>query len=90
MAQKGRYLEEITMFLAAERNQFLREDSKTNPTQWKHYQMIFVHESAANERTKDRKQGRAPIGVRPTENRPHKRSERWLNFPAYTSQCGYS
>ena len=39
--------------------------------------MIFVDESAANERTKDRKHGWAPIGDRPTEHRPYKRSERW-------------
>ena len=39
-------------------------------------EMIFVDESAANERTKDRKYGWAPIGVRPTEHRPHERSER--------------
>ena len=49
--------------------------------------MIFIDESAANERTKDRKHGWAP--VRPTEHRPHKRSERWSILPAYTSRGGY-
>ena len=76
-------------FLAAERNQFLRDDWIRRLAQWKHYQMIFIDESAANERTKDRKHGWAPIGVRPTEHRPHKRSERWSILPAYTSRGGY-
>ena len=50
--------------------------------------MIFIDESAANERAKDRKHGWAPIGVRPTkEHRPHKRSERWSILLAYIS-CG--
>ena len=51
--------------------------------------MFFVDESAANERTKDRKHRRAPIGVRPTEHRPHKRSERRSILPAYTNRGGY-
>ena len=51
--------------------------------------MIFRDESAASERTKDRKHGCAPIGVRPTEHRPHKLSERWSILPAYTSHGGY-
>ena len=51
--------------------------------------MIIIDESAANERTKDRKHGWAPIGVRPTEHRPHKRSERWSILPEYTSRGGY-
>ena len=76
-------------FLATERNQFLRNDWIQRLAQWKHYQMIFVDESAANKRTKDRKHGWAPIGVRPTEHRPHKQSERWSILPAYTSRGGY-
>ena len=75
-------------FLATERNQFLRNDWIRRLAQWEHYQMIFV-ESATNKRTKDRKHGWAPIGVRPTEHRPHKRSERWSILPAYTSRDGY-
>jgi len=34
---------------------------------------VFVDEFAANERTKDRKHGWAPIGEKPIESRPHKR-----------------
>ena len=72
-------------FIAAECNQFLRDDWVRRLAQWKHCQMIFVDESAANEHTKDRKHG---IGVRPTEHRSHKRSERWSILPAYTSRGG--
>ena len=49
--------------------------------------MIFIDESAANERANDWKHWWAHIGLSPTENRPHKRSERWSILPAYTS-CG--
>ena len=42
--------------LATERNQFLRDDWIRRLAQWKHHQTIFV-ESAASERTKDRKHG---------------------------------
>jgi hypothetical protein len=66
----------------------LRDDWVRRLRKWKHYQLVFV-ESAANERTKDRKHGWAPIGERPIEHRPHKRSERWLILPAYTSRRGY-
>ena len=75
-------------FLAAERNQFLRDDWIRRLAQWQHYQMIFIDGSAANERTKDRKHGWAPIGVRPTEYCPLKRSKLWYILPAYTSR-GY-
>src|SRR5579859_1454660 len=47
-------------------------------------QLIFVDESAANERTSHRKYGWLPKGVRPHENIPFERSERWSVLPAYT------
>lgn len=75
-------------FIATERDQELRNDWIRRLCQWKHYHLVFVDESAANERTKDRKHGWAPIGVRPTEKRTQKRSERWSVLPAYTSS-GY-
>ena len=46
--------------------------------------MIFVDESAANERTGDRKFGWALKEVTPYEYRSIKRSERWSLLPAYT------
>ena len=46
--------------------------------------MIFVDESAADERTSHRKYGWTPVGVRPHEYVEFKRSERWSILPAYT------
>ena len=42
-----------TRFIAAERNQYLRDDWIRRLAQWKHYQMSFIDESATNERTKN-------------------------------------
>ena len=39
-------------FLAAERNQFLRDYWIRRLAQWKHYQMIFIDESTAKERAR--------------------------------------
>jgi hypothetical protein len=47
-------------------------------------QLIFVDESAANERTAYRKYGQAPIGITPVQQQCFKRSERWSILPAYT------
>ena len=52
--------------------------------EWNARQLIFVDESAANERTQDRKYGWGPIGKALIEERPAKRSERWSILPAYT------
>ena len=51
-------------------------------------ELVFLDESAANERTSDRKYGWAPRGVRAAEYLPIKRSERWSILPAYTTN-GY-
>ena len=51
---------------------------------WTADQLIFVDESAANERTADRKYGWAPVGVTPCEAHPFGRSKRWSLCPAYT------
>lgn len=51
---------------------------------WTAEQLIFLDESAANERTADRKYGWAPVGSTPHEMRSLQRSERWSILPAYT------
>jgi hypothetical protein len=53
-------------------------------SEWTAEQLLFIDESAANERTADRKYGWAPVGVTPREARPFGRSERWSLCPAYT------
>lgn len=84
-----KYSKRKIRFNASERDQFLHDDWIRRLSQWHHYQLVFVDESAANERTKDHKYGWAPIGVWPQEQRPQKRSELWSILPAYTSREGY-
>jgi hypothetical protein len=69
---------------AAQQNPELRADWIRRLASYDANQLIFVDESAANERTGDRKYGWAPIGVTPLEHRPFTRSERWSILPAYT------
>ena len=51
--------------------------------EWNADQLVFINESAANERTSDRKYGWAPVGATPHVSRPFKCSERWSLLPAY-------
>jgi len=51
---------------------------------WTAEQLIFIDESAANERTGDCKYGWAPLGVTLHQHRVFQRSERWSVLPAYT------
>lgn len=53
-------------------------------SQWTGEQLVFLDESSANEHTKDRKYGWAPIGQKAAVSTIHKRSERWSILPAYT------
>lgn len=70
---------------AAERSEILREDWKNRKlVNWTAEQLVFVDESAANERAGHRKYGWAPVGTTPFEYRSIKRSERWSILPAYT------
>src|SRR5438552_4144537 len=69
---------------AAERNQILRDEWILKLAGWDASQLLFLDESAANERTMDRKYGWAPIGVTPHEYKSIKRSERWSILPVYT------
>jgi len=43
-------------------------------TEWRSEQLVFVDESAANERTGDRKFGWAPVGAVAEVSEPFKRS----------------
>ena len=47
--------------------------------------MIFLDESAANEKSAHRKYGWGPIGTTPHIYSPIKRSERWSVLPAYAA-----
>ena len=50
--------------------------------------MVFLDESAANEKSAHRKFGWAPVGSTPHVYSLLKRSERWSILPAYTAE-GY-
>jgi DDE superfamily endonuclease len=52
--------------------------------EWQPNQLLFVDESAANERTMDRKYGWAPVGATPYVYQSIKCSERWSLLPVYT------
>ena len=73
---------------AAERCEPLRAAWRGLQPQWDDDQLIFIDESASNERTGDRKMGWSPIGVECAVERPIKRSERWSILPALTNE-GY-
>ena len=60
---------------ATQRNPELRKAWLRKLSQWAADQLILIDESAANERTSDRKMGWAPIGITPFENKPFKHSE---------------
>jgi hypothetical protein len=55
---------------------------------WQAHQLVFVDESAANERTADRKYDWAPLGQIARVVQPLARSMRWSILPAYTTE-GY-
>ena len=62
----------------------LRDHWRAKLTQWTASQLVFIDESAVNERTMDRKTGWAPIGVPAVDIRSIKRTKRWSILPAYT------
>ena len=68
---------------ATQRNPELRAAWAHKMSMYTPNQLIFVDESAANERTSHQKCSWSPKGVHPHENY-HFRSERWLILPAYT------
>ena len=69
---------------AKERNQEARDDWFKRLSGWRADQLVFVDESAANERTMDRKFGWSPIGTSSLQICSAKRTERWSLLPAYT------
>ena len=62
----------------------MRDDWILRLTAWKAEELVFVDESAANERSADRKYGWAPLGKTPIQTRLAKRSQRWSILPAIT------
>ena len=69
---------------AAERSEPLRRAWQGIQKQYDSDQLIFLDESASNERTGDRKYGWSPLGLICEHSRPLKKSERWSILPALT------
>lgn len=53
-------------------------------TDWMPEQLIFLDESACNERTSDRKYGRSPVGTVAHTTELLKYTEKWSILPAFT------
>ena len=73
---------------AAERSEPLRRAWRGIQKQYDSDQLVFLDESASNERTGDRKYGWSPLGLICEQSRPYKRSERWSILPAL-AEDGY-
>jgi hypothetical protein len=73
---------------AAERSEPLRRTWQGIQKQYDSDQLVFLDESASNERTGNRKYSWSPIGLICEQVRPFKRSERWSILPALTEE-GY-
>jgi transposase len=67
---------------AAERSEPLRRVWQGTQKKYDSSQLVFLDESAANERTGDRKFGWSPVGLDCGVFRPIKRSMRWSVLPA--------
>jgi hypothetical protein len=67
---------------AAERCEPLRRAWQGIQKQYDSDQLVFLDESASNERTGDRKYGWSPQGLICAQSRPLKRSEKWSILPA--------
>jgi len=71
---------------AAEHDQELRDDWLNNKLRmYTAEQLVFVDESAANERSAHRKYGWAPIGATPEQTTRLNRTERYSILPAYAA-----
>jgi hypothetical protein len=69
---------------AAQRNSQLRDDWVARISQYQPQQLMFLDESAANEKTPSRSTGWSPLNVMPCIQRILKLSEHWSILPAYT------
>jgi DDE superfamily endonuclease len=86
--KKSQWSQKATSHRAAERSMPLRKAWEGIQKKYEADQLIFLDESAANERTSDRKFGWSPIGLICEQSRPIKRSKRWSILPALTIE-GY-
>jgi hypothetical protein len=69
---------------ALQRCEILRNEWKIRLTEWTSEQVMFLDESAANERTLDRKYGWSEIGTIAEVAELLKKSKKWSILPLYT------
>lgn len=79
---RARWSRKAVRARAAERSHELRTLWIGRQANWSADQLLFLDESACNERTGDRKFGWSPIGIDCAVSRSAKRSERWSILPA--------
>ena len=84
----ARWSRKIVSRRAAQQSASLRCTWQSRQKEWLADQLIFLDESASNERTCDRKRGWALAGTNCEMLTPYKRSERWSILPALTLE-GY-
>lgn len=80
--QRAQWSREAVEARAAERSEPLRRVWQGTQKKYESSQLVFLDESAANERTGDRKFGWSPIGLSYGVLRPLKQSMRWSILPA--------
>ena len=81
---RARWSRKVARRIAYERNATLRADWIGKSSVWKNWQLIFIDESAACERTGWRKFAWGPQGLPTDGKQPIKRSKRWSVLPALT------
>ena len=72
--------------IARERSELLRFDWFIQLSEWEWEQLIFIDETAVNERTLDRKFGWSPINTRARQIAPFQRTKKWSLLPVYTCE----
>lgn len=82
--QRRRWNRKIAQRRAKERNPVLRAMWMTKSWQWPVDRLVFLDETATNEKTGQRKYGWAPIGVTCTDVQYAQRQQRWSVLPALT------
>jgi len=82
--QQAKWSQKASRKHTLEHSELLRALWKGRQPLWDASQLVFVDESASNERTGYRKYGWSPRGVPAIDYQPLTRSEQWSILPAYT------
>ncbi|GAO52289.1 hypothetical protein G7K_6369-t1 [Saitoella complicata NRRL Y-17804] len=82
--QKIGYTRKVLTLRAAQRNPILRANHAIEMADYTQEQLVFLDESAVDERTGSRKFGYSPIGARAIQERVFGHSTRWSVLPALT------